>query len=114
MRQPATAARATQSRRARRETTPSTPVGDQDRADGDQPDPEPVPGGKAFSEKENPEYRHKKDAQLVDWRDPRRVAELERPEITQPRYAGCHTGKPEENICAPGERTGGCHSRLTA
>src|SRR3954470_15583270 len=101
MRQPATVGRTVQSRPPTRLPAWSAPVCDQDRADGDQPDTEPVPGGETFPEKEDPEYRHKNDAQLVDRRDPRRVAELEGSEIAKPRRAGCHPGKPEENICAP-------------
>ena len=45
-------------------------------------------------------------AQLVDRRDPRRVAELERAEVAEPRAARGEAGEDEEEVAAPGDRPG--------
>lgn len=68
------------------------PIGDENRAAGDQDHTEPVRKRKPFAEKEDRKHCNKDDAELVDRRNTRRIADLQRAEIADPGCAGC---KPE-------------------
>ena len=63
------------------------PPGDENRAERDQADPEPVHQGDLFAEKKCAEDRDEDDAELVDRRDLRRLAEFQRAKIAEPRRA---------------------------
>jgi len=79
-------------------------VGHQHRAERDQADADPVRHRKPLAEEDDGEDRHQHDAELVDRRDARGVAQLQGPEIAEPRGAGRQTRKDEEYPCAAGDR----------
>ena len=61
---------------------------------------EPVGGRELLAQKQHAEDRHQHDAELVDRRDPRRVAELQRAEVAEPGAAGREPRQDEKDVAS--------------
>src|SRR2546425_3695139 len=76
---------------------------DQD-AGADHEDAYPVPSRRSLPQEEEREHRDQHEAQLVNRRDLRGVADLQRAEVTDPRGAGGQPGQHQEEPGVRGER----------